>query len=59
VAQDAMQLARLGIAATCIGGMKRCAQLMLRDATRRSIGMEMLIDQHITVCKFGLRDIFK
>lgn len=54
-----MQLARLGIAATCIGGMKRCAQLMLRDATRRSIGMEMLIDQHITVCKFGLRDIFK
>ncbi len=49
VAQDAMQLARLGISATCIGGMKRCAQLMLRYATRRSIGIERLIDQHITL----------
>lgn len=49
VAQDAMQLGRLGISATCIGGMKRCAQLMLRYATRRSIGMERLIDQQITL----------
>ncbi|MHC5855975.1 acyl-CoA dehydrogenase family protein [Nostoc sp.] len=49
VAQDAMQLARLGIAATCIGGMKHCAQLMLRYATRRSIGIERLINQQITL----------
>jgi alkylation response protein AidB-like acyl-CoA dehydrogenase len=49
VAQDAMQLGRLGIGVMCIGGMKRCAQLMLRYATRRSIGMERLIDQQITL----------
>nr|AQX77691.1 NocC [Nodularia sp. HBU26] len=49
VAQDAMQLGRLGIAVMCIGGMKRCAQLMLRYATRRSIGMERLIHQQITL----------
>ncbi|MBE9235321.1 MAG: acyl-CoA dehydrogenase family protein [Sphaerospermopsis kisseleviana] len=49
VAQDAMQLGRLGIAVMCIGGMKRCAQLMLRYATGRSIGIERLIDQQITL----------
>ena len=49
VAQDAMQLGRLGIAVMCIGGMKRCAQLMLRYATRRSLGIERLINQPITL----------
>jgi alkylation response protein AidB-like acyl-CoA dehydrogenase len=50
VAQDAMQLGRLGIAAMCLGGMKRCAQLMLRYASRRSIGMVgQLLDKQITL----------
>jgi alkylation response protein AidB-like acyl-CoA dehydrogenase len=49
VAQDAMQLGRVGIAVMCLGGMKRCAQLMLRYSSRRTIGMERLINQQITL----------
>lgn len=49
VAQDAMRLGRLAIAAVCVGGMKRCAQLMLRYASRRSLGTDKLIDKQITL----------
>ena len=49
VAQNTMQLGRWGIAAICVGGMKRCAQLMLRYASRRSIGMGQLLDKQITI----------
>lgn len=44
VAQDAMNHGRLVIAAACIGGMKRCAQLMLRYASRRHISTGLLLD---------------
>ncbi|MDJ0582974.1 acyl-CoA dehydrogenase family protein [Crocosphaera sp.] len=49
VAQDAMRLGRLAIAAMCVGGMKRCAQLMLRYASRRSLGVDKLIHKPITL----------
>ncbi|GFE67448.1 AMP-dependent synthetase and ligase, acyl-CoA synthase [Chroococcus sp. FPU101] len=44
VAQDAMMYGRLGIAAACVGGMKRCAQLMLRYSERRIIATGRLLD---------------
>ncbi|MDJ0600971.1 MAG: acyl-CoA dehydrogenase family protein [Crocosphaera sp.] len=56
IAQDAMQLGRLTIAATCVGGMQRCAQLMLRYASRRSIdmiGKDKLVDKYITLIRLS------
>ena len=49
VAQDAMMYGRLSIAAACVGGMKRCAQLMLRYAERRSISTGRLLDHPVTL----------
>jgi len=47
VAQDAMRYGRLAIAAACAGGMKRCAQLMLRYAQRRQISTGRLLDNPV------------
>ncbi len=49
VAQDAMMFGRLGIGAMSIGGMKRCAQLMLRYASRRSIATGNLLENPVTL----------
>ncbi|RYF57390.1 MAG: acyl-CoA dehydrogenase [Cytophagaceae bacterium] len=43
IAQDIMMHARLGIAGLSLGGMKRCAQLMLRYARRRRISTGLLL----------------
>ena len=43
VAQHVMQRGRLMIAAGCIGGMKRCAQLMSRYGTKRTISTGNLL----------------
>jgi acyl-CoA synthetase (AMP-forming)/AMP-acid ligase II/alkylation response protein AidB-like acyl-CoA dehydrogenase/acyl carrier protein len=51
VAQDAMMFGRLGIAAMSVGGMKRCAQLMLRYGERRSILTGRLLDNPVTLCR--------
>jgi acyl-CoA synthetase (AMP-forming)/AMP-acid ligase II/alkylation response protein AidB-like acyl-CoA dehydrogenase/acyl carrier protein len=51
VAQDAMMLGRLGIAAMSIGSMKRCAQLMLRYAERRQISSGCLLDNPLTLVR--------
>lgn len=53
VAQDAMLYTRLAIAAMSIGGMKRCTQLMLRYATRRSIVTGRLLDHPLTLARFS------
>jgi len=52
VAQDAMMFGRLGLGATALGGMKRCAQLMLRYARRRSISSGRLIENPVTLARF-------
>ena len=44
VAQDAMMYGRLAIASASVGGMKRCAQLMLRYSSRRSISTGRLLE---------------
>lgn len=48
VAQDSMMFGRLGIGAMSIGGMKRCAQLMMHYAERRSISTGRLLDNAVT-----------
>jgi acyl-CoA synthetase (AMP-forming)/AMP-acid ligase II/alkylation response protein AidB-like acyl-CoA dehydrogenase/3-oxoacyl-(acyl-carrier-protein) synthase/thioesterase domain-containing protein/acyl carrier protein len=55
VAQDAFQFGRFGLAAMSLGGMKRCAQLMLRYASRRTIGTGRLLDNPVTLLR--LHDI--
>ncbi|MEB4734156.1 acyl-CoA dehydrogenase family protein, partial [Burkholderia contaminans] len=57
VAQHAMNIARLGIASVCVGGMKRCAQLMHRYGARRQIGTGLLLDNPLSRLRLGeLRD---
>ncbi len=47
VAQDAMMQGRLAIGATCVGGIKRSLQLLLRYAERRSISTGRLVDNPV------------
>ena len=47
VAHDAMMQGRLAIGAACVGGMKRCLQLLLRFAERRSISTGRLVDNPV------------
>ncbi|MEL6554474.1 MAG: AMP-binding protein [Cyanobacteria bacterium J06621_11] len=47
VAQDAMMYGRLAIAAACVGGMKRCAQLMVRYSKQRNISTGRLLDNPV------------
>ncbi|MCB0213161.1 MAG: AMP-binding protein, partial [Anaerolineae bacterium] len=53
VAQDTMMFARLAIAAMSVGGMKRCAQLMLRYAQRRQISTGRLLENPVTVARLN------
>ncbi|KVO11051.1 AMP-dependent synthetase [Burkholderia ubonensis] len=53
VAQQAMSVARLGIAAICVGAMKRCAQLMHRYGMRRQIGTTLLLDNPLRRQRLG------
>ncbi|MEM9275417.1 MAG: beta-ketoacyl synthase N-terminal-like domain-containing protein [Cyanobacteria bacterium P01_F01_bin.143] len=53
VAQDAMMLGRLGLGAIALGGMKRCAQLMLRYSSRRSIATGRLLDNPTTLVRLS------
>lgn len=53
VAQDAMFVGRLGLGAISLGGMKRCAQLMLRYSSRRHVSTGRLLDNPITLVKLS------
>ena len=53
VAQDAMMYGRLTIGASSVGGMKRCAQLMLRYATVRSVATGRLLDNPVTLARLS------
>ena len=52
-AQDAMMYTRLCLAAMSVGGMKRCVQLMLRYADRRSISTGRLLDNPVTLMQLS------
>lgn len=51
-ADDALVYARLGIGMMGVGGMKRCLQLMLRYASRRSVATGKLLENPVTIAKF-------
>ena len=53
VAQDAMMYGRLAIAFACLGGMKRCAQLMLRYTSRRQVSTGRLLDNPVILTRLG------
>ena len=53
IAQQIMMHARLGIAGLSLGGMKRCAQLMLRYAERRRISTGVLLDNPVTQARLS------
>lgn len=53
IAQDAMMYGRLAIAAACLGGMKRCAQLMLRYSSRRIVSTGRLLDNPVLLTRLG------
>ncbi|MCB0167207.1 MAG: AMP-binding protein [Anaerolineae bacterium] len=53
VAQDAMMLSRLGFGMMSVGAMKRCAQLMLRYAERRSVSTGRLLDNPVTLARLN------
>jgi acyl-CoA synthetase (AMP-forming)/AMP-acid ligase II/alkylation response protein AidB-like acyl-CoA dehydrogenase/acyl carrier protein len=49
IAQETMSLTRLGFGAIGLGGMRRCAQLMIRYASRRNVGSGLLLDNPVTL----------
>jgi acyl-CoA synthetase (AMP-forming)/AMP-acid ligase II/alkylation response protein AidB-like acyl-CoA dehydrogenase/acyl carrier protein len=53
VAQDAMMLGRLAIAAASVGGMKRCAQLMQRYSSRRSVATGNLLEHPVLLLRLN------
>ena len=53
VAQDAMMYGRVAIASSCLGGMKRCAQLMLRYTNRRQVSTGRLLDNPVILTRLG------
>ena len=52
-AKDAMLYTRLAIGAMSVGGLKRCAQLMLRYATRRQVSTGRLLDNPVTLARLS------
>jgi alkylation response protein AidB-like acyl-CoA dehydrogenase len=53
VGVDSMSWSRFAIAATCVGAMKRCAQLMLRFASRRTIATGKLVEHPVLLASLG------
>ncbi len=53
VAEDALSIGRLSIAAVCLGGLKRCAQLMARYATRRTVASGRLLENPLVLAVLG------
>lgn len=53
IALEAMSHARLAVAAACLGGMKRCAQLVFHYSTQRQTGTGRLVAHPVTLAKLG------
>ncbi|MEM7344798.1 MAG: AMP-binding protein, partial [Chloroflexota bacterium] len=53
VAQDAMMFGRMGLGIMSVGGLKRCAQLMLHYASQRTVSSGRLLDNPITLQRLG------
>lgn len=53
IAMDCMAHAHLAVAAACLGGMKRCAQLVFHYATHRQTSTGRLVAHPVTLAKLG------
>lgn len=53
VANQAMLYTRFCLGVLSLGGLKRCAQLMLRYAANRSISTGILLDNPVTLARLG------
>jgi acyl-CoA synthetase (AMP-forming)/AMP-acid ligase II/alkylation response protein AidB-like acyl-CoA dehydrogenase len=53
IAQETFGMARLGLGAMAVGGMKRCAQLMARYARRRTVATGRLLDHPVTLVRLS------
>ena len=53
VAEDALTIGRLCIAAVCLGGLKRCAQVMARYAARRTVASGRLLENPLVLAALG------
>ena len=49
IAQNAMQYHRLSIAAVCLGGMKRCAQLTIQATQHHNVSADQPFDHPVTL----------
>ncbi|MBW4516092.1 MAG: acyl-CoA dehydrogenase family protein [Timaviella obliquedivisa GSE-PSE-MK23-08B] len=49
IAQNVMQLHRLSIAAVCLGGMKRCAQMTLQATQHLTVSADQPFDHPVTL----------
>jgi hypothetical protein len=53
IADDALIVSRLCTAAVCLGAMKRCSQLMVRYASRRTVATGRLLNNPVTCGKLS------
>jgi alkylation response protein AidB-like acyl-CoA dehydrogenase len=53
IAEDALTIGRLCIAAVCLGGIKRCAQLFVRYSERRLVATGPLLDNPLALATLG------
>ncbi len=53
IALESMSYARLGVAAACLGAMKRCAQLVFHYSTHRQTDSGRLVAHPVTLAKLG------
>jgi alkylation response protein AidB-like acyl-CoA dehydrogenase/acyl carrier protein len=53
IAFDAIRHSHLAIGAACLGGMKRCSQLIFQHATQRQIGEAGLVAHPVTMTRLG------
>ncbi|MEY2933628.1 MAG: hypothetical protein RL033_4377, partial [Pseudomonadota bacterium] len=53
IALDAIRHSNLAIGAACLGGMKRCSQLIFQHATQRQIGEAGLVAHPVTMTRLG------
>jgi acyl-CoA synthetase (AMP-forming)/AMP-acid ligase II/alkylation response protein AidB-like acyl-CoA dehydrogenase len=53
VAEDALTVGRLCIAAVCLGGLKRCMQLIVRYGQRRTVATGQLLANPVVLATLG------
>jgi len=53
VAEDALTIGRLCIAAVCLGGLKRCMQLLFRYGERRTVASGQLLVNPVVLATLG------